>query len=529
MIMADTSFLLLQAIIVPMVLSVPVLLLGRAVKGKVGWLVFAVLMYSVVQLGYVQYALYAIPDLEAVQASYEWLPDITLPGLGMLSLGNFTLRADGLSTPVALIISILCALISVYSIKYMEHEHALGEYFALYLLYAAGMMGTVLVTNLAAFFLFFELMLIPSWALVGVWGTGLKERIAFKYFMFTETGALSLLAGIVATGFAARTLDIFGVSKGLVGVPVSTQMAIVVAMLLGLFVKMAIFPLHTWLPDAHAEAPTPISALLSPAMIGIGGYAAIRILYTGFPSVIVAKSPQFMLILSVLALVTMVYGGYMALAQDDIKRLLAYSSISQMGYMLFGIASVSSIGVLGAVLLYVSHGLSKAVLFMVAGVLIHEFKTRSIKELGGLGPKMPYTAVLTLVGFLGLMGFPYIVGFWAELYIFAGSMNAGLQGFVGELGYSGTRVLVTALAVVASVLTASYGLWTVRRIFYGQPTEKAKEAKEGSLMMLAPMIVLAALSVLLGLYPGVISNGTLSYIIKVISSFVGIGGGCAPS
>ncbi|MCP8307612.1 MAG: NADH-quinone oxidoreductase subunit M [archaeon] len=513
MIVEDKSFILLQSIILPAAFSVLALALGKRFKEKTGWISSIVLLYSSILIGYVQWMLFSEQGLEAIEASYSWLPNI-----GTLSLGSFTLRADGLSTPIALIIAILCTLISIYSIKYMEHEHALGQYFSLYLLYASGMIGTVLVTNLAAFFLFFELMLIPSWALIGVWGTGLRERIAFKYFMFTEAGALSLLVGIVATGFIAKTFDIFKISQGMIGVDLGIQIAIVVAMLLGLFVKMAIFPLHTWLPDAHAEAPTPISALLSPAMIGIGGYAAIRIVYTGFPAVVAAQTPQFMFILSVLALITMTYGGYMALAQDDIKRLLAFSSISQMGYMLFGIASVSTIGVVGAVLIYVSHGLGKAILFMVSGVLIHEFKTRSIRDLGGLGPKMPYTAVATLIGFLGLMGFPYIIGFWAELYVFTGSMYTALQGFSHIIEPNAIRVLITSLAIIASILTASYGLWTVRRVFYGQPTERTRDAKEGSMIMIIPIMILATIALILGIYPGLLASGASRYISELLSS-----------
>lgn len=516
--MIDSNHILLQSILVPALFSAIVLPVGKKLKAKTGWLTFVVLLYSVALLAYAQFNYLFLGRVEALEARYGWLPPLELPGLGVLNLGDFVLRADGLSAPVAFTIALLSALIAVYSIKYMEHEHALHAYFSLYLLYAAGMIGTVLVTNLAAFFLFFELMLIPSWALIGVWGTGLKERIAFKYFMFTEAGALSLLAGIVAIGFNARTLDVFEVARGVANAPINLQLVIVVAILLGLFVKMAIFPLHTWLPDAHAEAPTPISALLSPAMIGIGGYAAVRIIYTGFPAV--ASSPQFMLTLSVLALITMTYGGYMALAQDDIKRLLAYSSISQMGYMLFGIASASVIGLLGAVLLYVSHGLCKAILFMVSGILIHEFKTRSIKELGGLGPKMPYTAVATLVGFLGLMGFPYLIGFWAEIYVFMGAMYSSLREVLSHYAWSS---IVVALAIVASVLTASYGLWTVRRIFYGQPTAKTAEAKEGPALMLAPILTLTAIALILGIYPLVLTESTSRYMAHLLTAILASG------
>lgn len=499
--MIDGSHLLLQAVFVPIVFSAVALAAGRTLGKHGGWLAFAVLAYSTALLAFVAFQLPAWGG--SLEASYSWGPFI----------GEFTLVADGLSTPFALVIAMLSALIAVYSISYMAHEHHLDSYFALYLLYAGGMLGTVLTTNLASFFIFFELMLLPSWALIGVWGTGQREKIAFKYFMFTEAGALALLAGIVTTRFISGTFNIFEVAAGMVGVNFTTAVAIVSAMLIGLFVKMAIFPLHTWLPDAHAEAPTPISALLSPAMVGIGGYAAIRIVYTGFPMVL--ESWQFITSLAVLAVVTMIYGGYMALAQDDIKRLLAYSSISQMGYLLFGVVSLSTLGLTGAILLYVSHGLGKAVLFMVAGIFIHSFKTRSIKSLGGLGGRMPYSATAALVGFLTLMGAPPLVGFWGEFLTFSGSIYTG---FFGLAHIDLMRVGVTGVAVLFSVLTAGYGLWTVRRVFFGQTPPQLLDAREGPGLMVAPIIVLMVLTVLLGLYPTFITTIAASSISPLVPS-----------
>jgi len=507
--MIDTGNLLIQAIVVPVILSVFALALGKTYGKHTGWLAFIGMLYSTAILTFANYGLFSGGIKNGLEASYDWGPYI----------GKFTLVADGLSGPVALTIALLSTLIAAYSISYMEHEHRLGAYFSLYLLYGSGMIGTVLTTNLAAFFLFFELMLIPSWALVGVWGTGPKEAIAFKYFMFTEAGALSLLAGIVTTRSVSGTFDVFQIAKAMAKVDPTVQMAIVIAIMLGLFVKMAIFPLHTWLPDAHAEAPTPISALLSPAMIGIGGYAAIRIVYTAFP--VVLRSQEFTIGISILAIITMFYGGAMALGQTDIKRLLAYSSISQMGYMLFGIVSLSILGLTGAILLYVSHGLSKAILFMVSGILIHKFKTRDISNLSGLASKMPYTATATLIGFLGLAGVPPLVGFWGELFIFAGSMYTGLAGIVGlDIG----RVFLTALAVVASILTAGYGLWTVRRVFYGQLSERVKDAKEGPALMVGPILVLAAIAIILGVYPTLASKIVgleASKLIELLSAVLG--------
>jgi NADH-quinone oxidoreductase subunit M len=414
---------------------------------------------------------------------------------------------DGINCTIALVIALLTTLISVYSMKYMEHAENLELYYSLYLLYFSGMIGTVLSMNLAAFFLFFELMIIKSWILVGIWGTGEKAKVAFKYFIFTEFGAMVLLAGIGATYVFTGTFDIFSIGKMTPLISMDVLVPIVSLILIGLFVKMAIFPLHNWLPDTHAEAPTPISALLSPAMIGIGGYAAIRLLYTAFPTII--SNSTFILVLLLASFVTMVYGGIMAFAQDDLKRLLAYSSISQMGYMLFGIASSSIIGVTGAILIYVSHGLCKATLFMVSGIFMHNFKTRKISELRGLASKMPLTTICTVASFLGLAGVPPLIGFWGEIFVFIGGFYVSLSPF------DMFKLVIAGAAVILSILTAGYGLWTVRRIFYGEIAKELEEAHDPDWQFLVPIIILVILAVVMGIYPtpliDAISNAMKSF------------------
>jgi len=487
----DTYALMLQSIVIPAIGALLVLAAGDKAKGATGWISFLILAYPLALLSYINLGIFTGHITGSLQASYPWSP----------YLGDVALLADGLSAPIALTICLLCALISIYSVKYMGDAPHQPSYYALYLLYAAGMIGTVLAVNLAVFFLFFELMLLPSWALIGVWGTGRKEAIAFKYFMFTEAGALSLLAGILLLRFNTGSFNILEIAGKLQGLTGATTISVAILILIGLFVKMAIFPLHNWLPDAHAEAPTPISALLSPAMIGIGGYAVIRIVYTLFPSIILNR--EFMYSLSVLAVITMFYGGLMALAQADIKRLLAYSSISQMGYLLFGISSISILGLTGAGLLYVSHGLAKAALFMVAGIFMHNLGTRKISDLGGLAARMPITATVTLISFLSLAGVPPMLGFWGELFAFAGSLYTGVATLATvDMG----RVWVTALAVISSILTAGYGLWAVRRIFFGELRQSFSDAKEASSEFVAPLVVLTLLLVLLGIYPTPLSK-----------------------
>lgn len=490
--MMDNWGLILQSLIVPAAMSPIALWLGRDLKHKAGWLVFAAMMYPTIIYGYVSIGIYLGLINEGLTASYPWTS----------LLDQFTLLADGFSSPIAFLISLLSALIAVYSIDYMEGSENLESYYALYLLYAVGMIGTVVSTNLVAFFLFFELMLIPSWALIAVWGTGRKEAIAFKYFMYTEAGALSLLAGILLTKYASGTFEIFQVAERVKTGPPGFITLIVSLILLGLLVKMAIFPLHNWLPDAHAEAPTPISALLSPAMIGIGGYAAIRIIYTAFPTVM--DNSRFTTTLLGLAVTTMFYGGLMALAQKDLKRLLAFSSISQMGYLLLGAASASTLGLTGAGVLYLSHGLAKAILFMVSGVFMHSFHTRLIDDLGGLAGKMPYTATATLIAFLSLAGVPPLLGFWGEIFVFAGSMKTALTSILAP---DMTRVWLTSLAVISSIITAGYGLWAYRRMFFGELKPSLRiEKSEAPSLMLAPIIILAVITILLGIYPTTISQ-----------------------
>jgi len=428
---------------------------------------------------------------DAALELYNWWP-----------LGTAGFRLDGLSLPFALVVSLLSFVIAFYSVPYMvhkfeeDHSERWGLYFVLYQLYYAGMLGAVLATNLVEFYVFFELMLIPSYFLIAEFGYGEKGRISFMYFVWTHIGALVMLAGLIYMGFSAGSFDLAALSAQARLLPVVIQVYIAVALSVGLSVKMAAFGLHVWLPHAHAEAPTPISALLSPAMIGIGGYALIRFMVILLPGGYAVISPWLLL----WGFLTILYGGLMALAQDDIKRLLAYSSVSQMGYIMVGIASVSAVGLGGASLQYVTHGLGKAVLFMVAGILIMQAGTRSINKLGGLAKRLPVTATLALLGFLTIMGVPPTVGFISEFFIFQGSFaTAAVTG-------SSLRFYLSLLATIASLLTFGYALWAMKRIFFGKLPDGLAQVKEPSKMALGPMVVLAVVSVVLGIYPFVIDR-----------------------
>jgi NADH-quinone oxidoreductase subunit M len=274
-------------------------------------------------------------------------------------------------------------------------------------------------------------------------------------------------------------------------------------MCFGLFVKIAQFGLHAWLPSAYSEAPTPISALLASAMTGIGGYAIVRIVMTIYPSAFQTLSPIF----AGWALITMFYGSAMALVQDDVKRLLAYSSMSQMGYILFGLATFTSFGISGSMFQYISNATAKGILFIAVGAIMLQFGgERSMRKMGGLAGKMPITATAAFIGSLALMGFPSTNGFFSEFLLFQG-------GFIrATTAFSDYRIIIAVLGVVATALTAGYSLMALRKIFFGPANTDSAGIKEAPWSITVPLIVLSIVTLVLGIYP-----------TPIISRFVAFG------
>jgi len=556
------SYYLMAAIFLPLLLSPVAFILGRR-KGiqLVTWFSFGVLAISTCFL--LAPILSIDKDNPIHEESFSWS-----------QFGNFGLRLDGLSIPFAIIIYILCTVLALYSKPYMLHkiqedadaqfggghnsehgsrptnsgsgsEHAFsgsssssstspstgtnietttqmttlvqkesyvrtqtGLYFALYLTFSMGMLGTVLATNLIEFYVFFELMLVPAFFMVAFYGYGARRRIALMFFFWTHVGAVILLLGLLAMGFFAGGFDYVTVKENASKIPAEWISLIIFSLVIGLGVKLAAFGLHIWLPYAHSEAPTPISALLSPAMIGIGAYGLLRL----WMDLLTGDYTQYSIYINLWGLVTMIYGGAMALMQDDIKRVLAYSSISQMGYILFGLGSESVLGISGATLMYVSHGLGKALLFMMAGSIILQTGTRSMSQLGGLAGKMPYTAVLAMIGGLTIIGIPPTSGFMAEWITFNGALQSGVE-------HAETlRVVVFALGLVATLLTAGYILWMYKRIFFGKIPEKLIHVKDSNRYITATMAFLAAMTLIVGVYPDVFLVPITGYITNMFSS-----------
>ena len=387
-----------------------------------------------------------------------------------------------------------------------------GLYFALYLAFSMGMLGTVLATNLIEFFVFFELMLVPSFFLIAFYGYGAKRRIALMFFFWTHVGAVVLLLGLLAMGFFAGGFDYETVRANVKNIPANWMSIIIFSLVIGLGVKLAAFLLHIWLPYAHAEAPTPVSALLSPAMIGIGAYGLLRL----WLELLTGNYTQYSLYISIWGLATMIYGGAMALMQDDVKKLLAYSSISQMGYILFGLGSESILGITGGALFYVTHGLGKAILFMMAGSIILQTGTRSMSKLGGLAGNMPYTAVITMIGALTIIGIPPTSGFMSEWILFGGVLQTALSQA------DSFRVVLFGFGILTTVLSSAYILWMYKRIFFGKIPERLVNVKDSSAYITATMAALAGLTLILGIYPDPILNPITNYVESVFPQDSGV-------
>lgn len=464
------------AIILPIISAIFIYVFGKYAERYVGWIATAAASLSVCMI------LSMVTDViekRLIHDTYAWIPSINLK-LGFM--------VDMVSFPIALIVAVVSALSCFYSIKYMENKRGQTGYYANLLLFMAGMIGVMLSANLIQFYLFWELMLIPSYFLIASWGVSKKRlTIGFKYFIFTHIGALFMLMGILSIYVFTGTFDFAELPRVSADIPSTSILTVFVLLLIGFCVKMAIFPVHTWLPDAHAEAPTPISAMLSGVMIKCGAYAFARILLSGFGQTVLQTSDT----LAILGVVTMIYGGLMALAQTDIKRLLAYSSISQMGYIFFGLGVYSTIGATGALFHVVNHAVCKSLLFMCAGVIMHQTGTRNIRRLGGLADKMPITCAASLIGALSLAGTPPLNGFWSEWMIFSGGVFSG-------------KILITTIAVVSTAITAGYYLWFLWRAFFGTTPKNLENTRKPSWLMRIPIIVLAVIAVVVGIWPDLV-------------------------
>jgi proton-translocating NADH-quinone oxidoreductase chain M len=391
------------------------------------------------------------------------------------------------------------AIVSLLVVVYAWGESKRpNQFFALLLLNEVGVLGVFTSLDFFLFYIFWEIVLIPMFFLIGIWGGPRKDYSAIKFFIYTHVASLVMLLSIFALYFSyrtpsgARTFDMLTLIQATGDSTIFSPMVlnvIFLGLLLGFLVKMPAVPFHTWLPDAHVEAPTAGSVLLAALLLKMGGYGLFRVVMPMLPNV----SANYITLMAIIGVVSIVYGGFLALSQKDLKKMVAYSSVSHMGYVLLGAGALSVLSVQGAMFQQFSHGLITCVLFMSAGTIQHTAGTRIISELGGLADRMPKFAFLMLGGFLASLGLPGMCGFIAELSVLAGSYA--------------TLPVYTLIVIFGGIaVTAGYHLWAMQKVMFGPILKKYLDLKDPHSYELLSMSILVLLTIYFGVQPATITD-----------------------
>jgi len=444
------------------------------------------------------------PDFQ-MQEKLSWIPALNV---------NYYMGVDGISVPMVLLTALLSFLAAIAS---WNIGPRVKEYWVLYLLLETGMLGTFVSLDLFLFYIFWELMLVPMYFLIGIWGGPRKEYAAIKFFLYTLGGSVFMLVGFLALYFASmphtfsipelaaqaqnltnalnRTLSFFRFGGA---------QLVFLALFLGFAIKVPVFPFHTWLPDAHVEAPTPISVILAGILLKMGTYGFYRISHPILPQ----SARDFAIMFAVLGIIGIIYGAFVAMAQQDFKKLVAYSSVSHMGFILLGMSAFTVAGWNGGYFQMFSHGLLTGGMFLLVGVLYDRAHTRDLNAFGGLGAKIPLYAGMLMVISLGSLGLPGMSGFVSE--------------FMVLLGVYTTFPVYTIIAVIGIVLTAGYILYMLQRILLGPFNEKWSHLTEINNRELVTLIPLIILTILIGVYPALLLNLINPTMTALLTSIGGI-------
>jgi multicomponent Na+:H+ antiporter subunit D len=421
-----------------------------------------------------------------------------LPPLGI------NLVLDGLSHLLLLTVSLVTSLVVIYSMTYLEQYTGKRWFYALYLMILTGMNGVLLAGDIFTLFVFLEIAALATYTLVA-FGVEKKElEAALRYLMIGTVASILILFGIGLLYGLTGTLNFMDLSRSLPEGAPYAKILISVLFLVGFGMKAALVPFHAWLPDAHTSAPAPVSATLSGVLIKVlGVYALIRIFYN-----VLGLSPVISGILSFLGVLSILAGGLLALGQGDLKRLLAYSSISQVGYIILGVSLGSPLGLLGGLFHLFNHALFKSLLFLDAGAIEYSTGTRNLKELGGLKEKMPWTYVTTLTASLSISGLPPFNGFWSKLLIIFACIQLG-------------RLWLAAAAILGSILTLAYFLKVQKYAFFEKLPDKLVDIREVPWSMRLPMVLLALLCLAIGLVFPLMVNVFINPAVAAVTAYLG--------
>jgi NADH-quinone oxidoreductase subunit M len=402
---------------------------------------------------------------------------------------NYAMDVDGISMLLIVLTGVLGFLAAVNA---MTIEKNVRGFYAMYLLLLTGMFGTFVAMDLFLFYVFWELMLLPMYFLIGIWGGPKREFAAIKFFIYTMVGSVLMLGAFLAVYFQLGTFSIPDIIERQAEIFTGNdtlRMVLFVALFIGFAIKVPVFPFHTWLPLAHVEAPTPISVILAGVLLKMGGYGMMRIAFPWFPDAVVTAWPW----LATLGIVSIIYGAAVALAQTDWKKLVAYSSVSHMGYVILGLASMTPEGINGAVLQMFSHGLLSGMMFLCVGVIYEQAHHRDLNRFGGLLKLLPRYTFVAMIAFFGSLGLPGMSGFIAEMFVFFGAFKSELP----------QAKMFTIVGTIGIVLGAVYILVMIQKVFLGTPKETPEHPyKDLSFREGVTLWPLAIGTLALGIFPG---------------------------